>query len=205
MFDKREPERTELAADLAALEQQLAALTPTAPRIDRDKLMFAAGQAAVSRPRWPGDVFSRPKWPGYIGGPCWAGSSFWPAATAMMTAATVLLATMLVWQRQSAQVAEREAKPQAALARVDDRPGDGAAGLAPRPEVLTAGWPAFQQPASGYLGIRYIALTRGVGALEPSVSGTTGGRDSSNGTPRTQRDMLNELLPSSQRAINPRS
>jgi hypothetical protein len=116
-----------------------------------------------------------------------------------MTAATLLLATLLVWQRGAVLVVEEEAKPQAALARVDDRAG------AARSEISTSGWFALQQPASGYLGVRYIALTRGVGALEPSVRAATGDRDSSSDLPRTQRDMLEELLPSSQRAMNPRS
>ncbi len=194
MFDEREPAEFELTPDLAAVERKLARLTPAAPRIDRDRLMFEAGRAAA-----------RPRWPVYIAGPSWAGLRFWPAATAAMTAATLLLATMLVWERGAALDVGGEAKPQAALARVDDRAGDGEVRLAPRPDVSTAGWFAFQQPASGYLGVRYIALTRGVGALEPSFQAAGGDRDSSNDAPRTQRDMLNELLPSSPRAMNPRS
>ena len=47
MFGKREPERTELTPELAALERQLAALAPAPPRIDRDELMFEAGGAAA--------------------------------------------------------------------------------------------------------------------------------------------------------------
>ena len=195
MFDEREPTEFKLTPDLAAVERQLARLTPAVPRIDRDRLMFEAGSAAAARPRWPG----------YIAGPFRAGARFWPAATATMTAATLLLATMLVWQRGAALVVEGEAKPQAALARVDDRPGGGATRSTPRPDVSTTGWATFQQPGSGYLGVRYIALTRGVGALEPRFQTAAGDRDSSSDTPRTQRDILNELLPSSQRAMNPRS
>lgn len=48
MFDEHEGKRRELSAELAALERQLASLTLAAPQIDRDRLMFAAGQAAAS-------------------------------------------------------------------------------------------------------------------------------------------------------------
>ena len=69
MFGKREPERTELTPELAALERQLSALAITPPRIDRDKLMFEAGRAAASRPRWSIN----------LAGPPWGGSRVWPA------------------------------------------------------------------------------------------------------------------------------
>ena len=47
MFDKHQQDERELAADLAAVEKQLAGLTPAVPRVDRDRLMFAAGRAAA--------------------------------------------------------------------------------------------------------------------------------------------------------------
>ena len=202
MFDEREPAEFKLAADLAAVERQLACLTPAAPRVDRDCLMFEAGRAAEQSKfgeHAEREVIAATQ--RVAGAARWV----WPAATATMTAAALLLATMLVWQRGAALDVGREAKPQAAVALVIDRPGDGATRLAPRPDVSTAGWPTFQRPASGYLGVRYIALTRGVGALEPSFQAASGERGSFNDLPRTQRDMLEELLPSSQRAINPRS
>ena len=103
----------------------------------------------------------------------------------------------------------RESRPTASgrSMRVDDRPGDGAITFGSATGNARASWPAFQQPTSGYLGVRYIALTRGVGALEPSDSATTGGRDSSRRCTATNRNATcsNELLPSSQRAMNPRS
>ncbi len=46
MFDEHEPAEFKIAADLSAVERQLARLTPAAPRIDRDRLMFEAGRAA---------------------------------------------------------------------------------------------------------------------------------------------------------------
>ena len=50
MFDEHEPAEFELAPDLAALERQLPRLTPAAPRIDRDRLMFEAGRRGRGRP-----------------------------------------------------------------------------------------------------------------------------------------------------------
>ena len=46
MYDEQESREHELAPELAALERQLRGMTPAAPRVDRDRLMFAAGQAA---------------------------------------------------------------------------------------------------------------------------------------------------------------
>ena len=47
MFDEHESAEFKLTPDLAAMERQLARLTPAAPRIDRDRLMFNAGREAV--------------------------------------------------------------------------------------------------------------------------------------------------------------
>jgi hypothetical protein len=70
---------------------------------------------------------------------------------------------------------------------------------------LTLRSPSFQRPSSGYLGIRYVALTRGVDALEPSSQVSTDDADPSNDMPQTQRNLLEELLPSARRPMNPRS
>ena len=116
-----------------------------------------------------------------------------------MTAATLLLGTMLVWQRGRCRSWKGK------LSRKRRWRGLMIGRARRRSEISTSGWPTLQQPAGGYLGIRYIALTRGVGALEPRFRTAGGDRDSSSSLPRTQRDLLNELLPSSQRAMNPRS
>jgi hypothetical protein len=69
-------------AEIAALEQSLAALTPLPSSLDRDRLMFRAGQATWSRRRW-----------------------LWPAATAAMAAvAAGLGATMAFRPSVPAQV-----------------------------------------------------------------------------------------------------
>lgn len=194
MFGKREPERTELAPELKALEQQLAALALVPPRIDRDKLMFEAGRAAAQ----PGGL-------GYIAEPSGLGTKFWPAATYTMTAASLLLATMLVWQQHSMSIAQKGATSQAVVEQLVVHQPAAATLNAPRHEMTMTGWTAFRQPTSGYLGDRYIALTRGIGALEPRYPVAQGDRDSSSDVQRTQRDMLNELLPSTTHAAKPRS
>ncbi len=190
MFDKRESEEPELIPELTAIERQLARLAPAAPRINRDCLMFEAGKAAA-----------RPKWLGHIAEPSWLGRRLWPAATAVMTAASLLLATMLVRQNCSPSVAQvPTAKPQAAATPVVDRPHEVAtnhsASSAPRSEWTMTGWPALRQPTGGYLGIRYIALMRGVGALQSDFTGTETGADSTSDAPVTQRELLNKLLSS---------
>jgi hypothetical protein len=193
MFDEREPKQFELAAELKMLEKQLAALKVAAPSIDRDRLMFAAGQAAAARPRWPG----------YIAGPSWAGSRFWPAATATMTAATVLLATMLAWRERppntvrpilvAPPIAEVRQPAHAAVARVKEvQPGN------------RSDWQFAHRPASGYLGIRQIALTEGVGAIPSSVA--TSGASVVAGSdervsPATVRGLLNEFVSKSSPSI----
>lgn len=60
-----------LKPELAALEAALASLTPQAPRLDRDRLMFQAGQAAPRRR---------------------AGAWLWPCATAASLALAAVLA-----------------------------------------------------------------------------------------------------------------
>src|SRR3954453_7756406 len=103
MYDEQKPREPEIAPELRALERQLRRMTPAAPLVDRDRLMFAAGQAAVSADaRQDGHAaYDRAGRPLRTARPSWAARRFWPAATFTMTAATLLLATMLVWQRQT--------------------------------------------------------------------------------------------------------
>ena len=208
MYDEQKSREPEIAPELVALERQLRGMSPAVPRIDRDQMMFAAGQAAgaalMAEPGQHGramyDDAGRPM---YIASPSWAARRFWPAATFTMTAATLLLATMLVWQRQERSfVSQGDALPPF-INEASDQPRM-AIGRPPGESATSSfGSPAFQQPTSGYLGIRYAALTRGVDAWRPSSQTSVGGGDSYNETPRTQRKMLEELLPSRKRQINP--
>ncbi len=208
MFDEHEPAENELAPDLAAMERQLARLTPAAPRIDRDRLMFAAGHAAanVARPSLEAKepelaatlrVAGRHRW-------------FWPAATATMTAATLLLATMLVWQRAAQPIAAQSPTPPQPTTVATTAPPTQAVDTTVSATPAAApsenyGWPMASPPTAGYLGLRYIALTRGVGELETHNRTASSDSDSTVIAPATQRELLRELLPASDRNTSPRS
>ena len=210
MFDEHEPAEFKIAADLSAVERQLARLTPAAPRIDRDRLMFEAGRAAERAASEPSPTPAlRTKESSITAMLRIAGTrhQFWPAATATMTAASVLLATMLVWQRQASQVAVQPGAPLIVATQAVDQTLSVAAQPAPQSEMTKGGWLTYRSPQSGYLGVRYIALTRGVNAIEPTLSlnARNYGDKPSNDLPPTQRELLNELLPSSHGATIPRS
>src|SRR5262245_36381221 len=99
MFDEQKSNENELTPDLAAFERQLRGLAHglAAPRIDRDQLMLAAGRAAAEGPV--------PATPRAARSRAW----LWPAATFTMTAATLFLATMLVWQNHEHAIALQQA------------------------------------------------------------------------------------------------
>ena len=85
--------------DRNELEAALGALVPRAERLNREHIMFLAGQASVasnSRPAAP---------PGTIGPQCRAGWA-WPAAFAMMTGVAASLLVVLAI-RPAPQVTER--------------------------------------------------------------------------------------------------
>lgn len=189
MSDKRDPERNELTPDLAAFECRLAQMTPAAPRIERDRLMFEAGRAAASRPGRPAN----------IGEPSWLATPVWPVATALMTAACLFLATMVVWQRQSPPIVSRPPSipsatpvmgmPYDQTPLADSEPSEGGS-------ILHTTWPT--RSGSGYLGVRNVALTRGLNAVDMLTSAKhVGGSEPANGLDRSQRKMLTEWLPSS--------
>jgi len=201
MFD-HEPSEQKLNPELEAIERQLARLTPAAPRVDRDRLMYEAGIAAAAQPRGLGYIAE----PSGLGARRW----LWPAATALMTAASLLLATMLVWQHRSyalalqsqaesqrlaaAKLPETTVVPAIATGTVPNGPGT----------ITNTGRSSFLQPKPGYLGIRYIALTHGVSAIETLGRTADSQRSSTPENEPTQRDLLRELLPAN-RANNPRS
>lgn len=217
MFDEHEPAEFELTPDLAAIERQLARLTPAAPRIDRDRLMFAAGkEAAISAQRsCQIEPSPNPSLQGrgidvaatlrVAGSRRW----FWPAATATMTAATLLLATMLVWQRAAQPIAVKQPtsfQPTTVATVLSTPPVNVTTSITPAAvQSENFGWPMASPPTAGYLGLRYIALTRGVGELEVHSRTASSGSDSIDNTPATQRELLRELLPSSDREVIPRS
>ena len=169
----REEQESALPPELAGLEEQLAAMSPNAPRIDRDRLMFAVGAASV-----------RPGRLGNIAEPSWLGGRLWPAAGAMMTAATVVLAAMLLRQRDADH--EMAAMPSSAEIAATTEAAEPAVG----PSLLL---PSDRIPP-GYLGVRYVALTQGVGALDEETS-VSSGLNGDVRPPATSRELLEELLP----------
>ena len=193
MFNEREPEKREIAPDLAAIERQLARMTPAAPRIDRDRLMFEAGRASVAQPERPG----------YVTAPFRLGRHIWPAATAMMTAASLLLAIMLFDQHQSLQLALNN-QPAIVPIQTARQPPAAAPQIA-RPQLTSATWLAARAPRTGYLGTRFVALTRGVAALDNGDASGIGNGESSPAIFPTSKQILNELLPKSSRTDTPKS
>jgi hypothetical protein len=181
MSNEQEPGKFELALELVAVQNKLANLSPKAPRIDRDQLMFKAGRAAERAAQLAGDL----RVAGNTGRDTYR---FWPAATATMTAATILLAAMLFHERQPQSIAHDTKSPATTIAS-----SRGAAS-----DLPFASRTSLSLATSGYLGIRNTALSRGVGALatqfdtDPSVS-------SPQTKPATARDLRDELLPNTPR------
>jgi hypothetical protein len=216
MFDEHEPAELELTPDLAAMELQLARLTPAAPHIDRDRLMFAAGREAVIAAQRLRQTEPSPN-PSLQGRGIDAAATlrvagphrwFWPAATATMTAATLLLATMLVWQRAAQPVAAQSATPPLPTNVATAKPDHSGVTESITPAAVQSenfGWPMSSPPTAGYLGQRYIALTRGVGELETHNRTANSDFDTSGNTPATQRELLRELLPSADNKVSPHS
>lgn len=189
MSHEHEPERRELTPELAALEGRLAGLSLTALRVDRDKLMFAAGRAAALAER-----------PTYIAEPSRLGTKFWPTATALATAASVALATMLILERRvDQQTVSVPSPPRAVEAQPElTKPS-------PQPEFAWKPWQSSEQPTTGYLGIRQVALTRGINAIDSTFSATSSSRDPGENSSASQRQILDELLPSNRIELLPRS
>lgn len=201
MSDKHQSDRYPLPPELAAVEKQLAGLGPAAPRVDRDRLMFEAGRAAaeaeLSRVEPVTRVEPSPspsrKGRGVAG---W----FWPAATATMTAATILLSVMLARQDrqlravQLAGVQNDHTTTEAPMAAPSiERGNDDSLMLSASRDL----WALQDGPTSGYLGVRRVALTQGIdalaGNLRPAVIGPGG--DDASSQPPTARELLNEMLP----------
>jgi hypothetical protein len=201
MYDEQKSREHELAPELVALERQLRGMSPAAPRIDRDRLMFAAGQAAGAESVAESGQHRRAMYddagrPLYLGSASWASRQFWPAATFTMTAATLLLATMLVWQNRPQPFAQQLVPMQPAV-EVNSGSHDF---VVDRPSQLALRnrWASIPSEKSGYLGIRYVALTQGVGALSSDFQSPKSGDElpsSDHAEPTTRRGLLNEFLP----------
>jgi hypothetical protein len=194
-----EPDRNDAhdvmpATEQAALEALLRRLQPSPPQLDRDQLMFAAGQASVD--------------PRYIGRPprsAFLTRRFWPAATALMTAASVVLAFLLVEERrathdnnvvQSTHPAPQPITVTTAIAAADPPPLPIDANAVLFPWLV---WPGLGEPASGYLATRNAALSQGLAAIDRMmpISDRTDYQPPDRQKPATAQELLQEYLPNS--------
>ncbi len=132
---------------LAALEKNLSALVPTPGRIDRDQLLFRAGQASVRRPQW-----------------------LWPCATALVSVVAVGLGTALMI-RPEPRVIERVVF----VSPESQAPASDSTGSAPLPnatavQTKTESSRELWASSAGYVQQRDQAIRWGVDALPPSGS-----------------------------------
>src|SRR5262245_30916422 len=126
--------------ELKAVEATLAALTPQPGLINRDQLLFRAGQASVARRNW-----------------------LWPTATAALALAMTILAGALLLRPAPAPVENivyvhlRSAEPS-----TPDTPEQ-----APAPQVASLPSPALDQPPTpaSYLKLRERVVRGGTAAL----------------------------------------
>jgi hypothetical protein len=186
-----------LNRDSASLEEELRRLAPRPSRIDRERLMFLAGQASPARGEFS-QTFSqasRRAWP-------------WPLAMAAMTTVAGFLGVLLV-QRPAQVMVERvvyvevekpsaETPATAAPAVLElRRPHRGSSELASAgpARVRAAAADPFALPAdlgsSNYLAWRNHALRYGVESWSHLTSSGSGGRAA---TPQTSRELLESLL-----------
>jgi hypothetical protein len=132
---------------LTGLEKSLAALVPVPGRIDRDQLLFRAGQASVRHHLW-----------------------LWPTAAALMAIVAVSLGMVLAW-RPGPMTMERIVYvpvPQPSAAASD-------AVVTPAPSVAPESSSAmdtgdYWASSSEYLRERNLAIRWGVDALPPPPS-----------------------------------
>jgi len=198
MFDEQKSSEHELAADLVALERNLRGMAPKAPRIDRDCMMFAAGVASAAQSGRDSHSID-------TASPSWAARRFWPAAAFTMTAATILLASMLVLRNESHSTAKVVAKP--ALTYASSFPATESK-LEDRFAYRSA-WTMRPPVASGYLNARFIAVARSVGDLSSEFRTADFDNDPPSddyrSEPATRRGLLDELLKAPLRSQLPRS
>lgn len=172
--------------ELRIVEQALAGLAPAAPRIDRDRLMFLAGQASSGRePRADANLAkTRP-----IGKLSHPARLLWPATSAALAATSLALAIALVNRPAPAErIVYRDREVIVA---------DAAPSLPVTTPPLTKGPPkalstaSATLPADNYVRTRDLALRLGLDALG---NAPRGGGDRETPTP-TARSLLESLLP----------
>jgi hypothetical protein len=174
----------ETPQELKSLEAALGSLKPAALRVERDQLMYQAGQAAVPV---PASTIARPSW-------------FWPASTAGMSAVAATLLMLLV-SRPAPQVVERvvylPAKPSTgaltdpAMAPGTDSPPSPPAIIKTAPRDFSGGLLTFaaSDRRPEYLQLRDQVLAFGVDTWQKPVPQS--GKEASSAS---YRESLNRLL-----------
>jgi hypothetical protein len=176
----------------AAIERQLAGYVPTPPRLNRDRLMFLAGQASAVSPTADGrerrvDAAAiRSNW-------------LWPAATAALAATSLALA-MALFNRPASQVQIVYVPQPAAEVKATDKSDNTDLTKQPRQidsDLVVAqsqptAHPARRRapmPANNYLRSRDVALHLGLDAL-----GSPRGHGGGGGEATTYQSWLQGLL-----------
>ena len=134
---------------LAALEKSLTALVPVPGRIDRDQLLFRAGQASVRTRPW-----------------------LWPTSTALLAVVATVLGTALVMRPAPAPVDRIVYVPVPQPAGMSSAPTSSAVVSTTSPGALSSIGDAGNLWASSteYLQQRNQAIRWGVEALPPTPS-----------------------------------
>lgn len=158
-------------AELTSIEQSLAGIAPREPRVDRDRLMFLAGQASGQ-----GSEFRVQGSGATVEAPRWRKAWLWPATTAALGATSLALAIALGVQsaappqivyveRPAPETALPAMSPQVAKTDTTPLPDSMAANAAEAPRPAPRSVAAPQVPADNYLRSREVALRMGVDAL----------------------------------------
>lgn len=152
---------------LRAFEAGLAALRPQPAGLDRDRLMFLAGQAAAGAADLaPTVVVSRPQPVGWR----------WPCAT-VVSLLVAVAASSYAWFRGGPQTVDRPVYVERSV---------------PAPAAVPIGNTDDMPLRADYLRLRQLVLTQGVEALPAAPQGSAGSE--SPAWRPSRRQQLHELL-----------
>ena len=175
--------------ELTALEAALGSLTPQKSSLDRERLMYLAGQASVAAA-----VRSPRRW-------------LWPSAAAVMTLASATLAVLLAL-RPEPQTRERivyvpveqPAQPPKAPSPLTAEPNSPAPPAAVNSELARVPRLPIPQASANALRLRNYALAYGIDSIPPAP----GHGHSNDGRAPQSRRELEQLLLDSGAELTPR-
>jgi hypothetical protein len=151
----------ETSPELNAIEQALASFAPAAPRLDRDRLMFLAGQVGAHEVGGRRSEVGRAAW-------------FWPASSATLAATSLALAIALFARpAPQPQLIVRDATAPPAVAPEPSVAVDERVATAPlRMATLAMNSPV--KSGESYLKTRDVAFRMGLDALGRPTAGGSG-------------------------------